>query len=142
MFLDCYGVSLHFNIYVLRTMLLLLCVLLKLKTRWWISNCYFPTAQVNTLHQFAHVKHLFKEDHSVFKKTKIIPCMLIWLYCIFSASYCQRLLLFDGMSGDIRTIKLRAKKEDCPVCGAKPTITKLIDYEMFCGSCATDKVYL
>ena len=48
--------------------------------------------------------------------------------------------MFDGMSGDIRTIKLRSKKVDCPVCGMNPSIKKLIDYEIFCGSCATDKV--
>ena len=65
--------------------------------------------------------------------------MLVFIDC-FVASYGGRLLLFDGMSGDIRTIKLRKKKEDCPVCGNQPTITKLIDYELFCGSCATDKV--
>jgi len=55
------------------------------------------------------------------------------------ASYCRRLLMFDGMTGDIRTIKLRAKKDNCPICSVNPTITKLVDYEIFCGSCATDK---
>ncbi|XP_065065078.1 adenylyltransferase and sulfurtransferase MOCS3-like [Rhopilema esculentum] len=55
------------------------------------------------------------------------------------ASYSRRLLMFDGLSGDIRTIKLRAKKEDCPVCGKEPTIKELEDYELFCGCSATDK---
>ncbi len=31
-----------------------------------------------------------------------------------------------------RELKLR-KNPDCPVCGKNPTITKLIDYEEFCG---------
>ena len=48
--------------------------------------------------------------------------------------------MFDGLSGDIRTIKLRAKKDDCPVCGKDPTIKELEDYELFCGCSATDKV--
>ena len=31
-----------------------------------------------------------------------------------------------------RELKLR-KNPDCPVCGPSPTVTKLIDYEQFCG---------
>jgi adenylyltransferase/sulfurtransferase len=31
-----------------------------------------------------------------------------------------------------RELKLR-KNPDCPACGKNPTITKLIDYEQFCG---------
>ncbi len=31
-----------------------------------------------------------------------------------------------------RELKLR-KNPDCPVCGAHPTVTELIDYEQFCG---------
>ena len=31
-----------------------------------------------------------------------------------------------------RELKLR-KDADCPVCGTHPTVTKLIDYEQFCG---------
>jgi rhodanese-related sulfurtransferase len=31
-----------------------------------------------------------------------------------------------------RELKLR-KNPDCPVCGKNPTVTKLIDYEQFCG---------
>lgn len=37
-------------------------------------------------------------------------------------------------------IKMRNKKEDCAVCGKNPSITELIDYELFCGAKATDKV--
>lgn len=54
-------------------------------------------------------------------------------------SYYKKMLVFDGLSGDIRIFKLRAKKDDCEVCGSNPTITKLIDYEMFCNAKANDK---
>jgi adenylyltransferase/sulfurtransferase len=43
-----------------------------------------------------------------------------------------RLLLFDALNLKFRELKLR-KSPDCPVCGTHPTITKLIDYEQFCG---------
>jgi sulfur-carrier protein adenylyltransferase/sulfurtransferase len=43
-----------------------------------------------------------------------------------------RLLVFDALGMKFRELKLR-KNPDCPVCGAHPTITKLIDYEQFCG---------
>jgi adenylyltransferase/sulfurtransferase len=31
-----------------------------------------------------------------------------------------------------RELKLK-KDPECPVCGTNPTVTKLIDYEQFCG---------
>ncbi len=43
-----------------------------------------------------------------------------------------RLLLVDAMAMKFRELKLR-KNPECPVCGKNPTITKLIDYEEFCG---------
>ena len=43
-----------------------------------------------------------------------------------------RLLLFDALTMQFRTLKLR-RDPDCPVCGDHPTITTLIDYEQFCG---------
>ena len=43
-----------------------------------------------------------------------------------------RLLLFDALKMQFRELKLR-KNPDCLVCGAHPTVTKLIDYEEFCG---------
>jgi adenylyltransferase/sulfurtransferase len=43
-----------------------------------------------------------------------------------------RLLLIDALGMKFRELKLR-KNPDCPVCGAHPTITKLIDYNEFCG---------
>src|SRR2546430_8475120 len=38
----------------------------------------------------------------------------------------------DALGMKFRELKLR-KNPDCPVCGTHPTITKLIDYEEFCG---------
>jgi molybdopterin/thiamine biosynthesis adenylyltransferase/rhodanese-related sulfurtransferase len=43
-----------------------------------------------------------------------------------------RLLLYDGLDMTFDTIML-PKRPNCPVCGATPTITQLIDYEGFCG---------
>ncbi|KAG7201651.1 hypothetical protein KM043_004381 [Ampulex compressa] len=50
-----------------------------------------------------------------------------------------KLLLFDGLETKFRTISLRPKNPNCVVCGESPTITKLIDYEQFCGAKANDK---
>ncbi len=44
-----------------------------------------------------------------------------------------RLLLIDGLEMEFRTVKLRRNPE-CPLCGDNPTITELIDYELFCGA--------
>jgi adenylyltransferase/sulfurtransferase len=43
-----------------------------------------------------------------------------------------RLLLVDSLNMRFRELKLR-KNPECPVCGPDPTVTKLIDYEQFCG---------
>jgi adenylyltransferase/sulfurtransferase len=43
-----------------------------------------------------------------------------------------RLLLIDALGMKFRELKLR-KNPDCPVCGKNPTVTKLIDYQEFCG---------
>ncbi|MGH9710657.1 MAG: ThiF family adenylyltransferase, partial [Candidatus Acidiferrales bacterium] len=43
-----------------------------------------------------------------------------------------RLLLFDALGMHFRELKLR-KNPECPVCGPRPTVTKLIDYAEFCG---------
>jgi adenylyltransferase/sulfurtransferase len=45
----------------------------------------------------------------------------------------NRLLLYDALQMRFREIKLR-RDPKCPVCGEQPTITKLIDYEQFCGT--------
>jgi adenylyltransferase/sulfurtransferase len=44
----------------------------------------------------------------------------------------NRLLLFDAWTMRFREVKLR-KDPGCPLCGTKPTIRSLIDYEAFCG---------
>jgi sulfur-carrier protein adenylyltransferase/sulfurtransferase len=43
-----------------------------------------------------------------------------------------RLLLFDSLTMEFRTVQLKWDP-DCPVCGKHPTVTELIDYEQFCG---------
>jgi len=43
-----------------------------------------------------------------------------------------RLLVFDAMRMRFRELKLR-KNPECPICGTRPTIKELIDYEEFCG---------
>src|ERR1043166_7199605 len=48
------------------------------------------------------------------------------------SSLVGRLLLFNALEMKFRELKLRRDPE-CPVCGDNPTITELIDYEMFCG---------
>ena len=47
-------------------------------------------------------------------------------------SLAGRLLLFDALTMEFRTMKLR-RNPDCPVCGDRRTLTPLIDYEQFCG---------
>ena len=49
-----------------------------------------------------------------------------------------RLLRFDALDMDFRQFKTR-RNVDCPVCGDKPTITELIDYEEFCGVPHSDR---
>ena len=48
------------------------------------------------------------------------------------SSLVGRLLLFNALDMKFREVKLR-RDPQCPLCGEKPTITKLIDYEQFCG---------
>jgi len=43
-----------------------------------------------------------------------------------------RFLIYDALRMRFRELKLK-KDPDCPVCGTHPTVTKLIDYEQFCG---------
>ena len=46
-----------------------------------------------------------------------------------------RLLLVDALAMRFRELKLK-KNPECPVCGAHPTVTALIDYQEFCGVAA------
>jgi sulfur-carrier protein adenylyltransferase/sulfurtransferase len=48
------------------------------------------------------------------------------------SSLVGRLLLFNALDMKFRELKLRRDPE-CPLCGEHPTITRLIDYEQFCG---------
>jgi sulfur-carrier protein adenylyltransferase/sulfurtransferase len=48
------------------------------------------------------------------------------------SSLVGRLLLVDALNMRFRELKLR-KNPECPVCGANPTVTSLIDYDHFCG---------
>ena len=48
------------------------------------------------------------------------------------SSLVGRLLLFNALDMNFRELKLR-RDPQCPLCGDTPTITELIDYEMFCG---------
>ncbi len=43
-----------------------------------------------------------------------------------------KLLIFDALVMEFTTVKIRWDA-DCPVCGKEPTVTELIDYDMFCG---------
>ncbi len=43
-----------------------------------------------------------------------------------------RLVLFNALDMKFRELKLR-RDPQCPLCGDKPTIKELIDYDMFCG---------
>ncbi|MDR3147943.1 MAG: molybdopterin-synthase adenylyltransferase MoeB [Treponema sp.] len=49
-----------------------------------------------------------------------------------SESLAGRLLLFDAWKMKFRELRID-KDPACPVCGAKPSIRELIDYEQFCG---------
>jgi len=48
------------------------------------------------------------------------------------SSLIGRLLLFNALDMKFRELKLRRDPE-CPLCGENPTISKLVDYEQFCG---------
>lgn len=56
-----------------------------------------------------------------------------------ACSLSQKMLLFDAVSMGFRTVKLRARRADCAVCGDAPTVHAPIDYAVFCGAAAHDK---
>ncbi len=43
-----------------------------------------------------------------------------------------RMVLYDALRMEVRQVKVR-KDPGCPLCGEHPTVTRLIDYEEFCG---------
>jgi len=50
-----------------------------------------------------------------------------------------RLLLYDALDLSFREFRIQ-KDPECPVCGVAPSITELIDYEVFCGVEVSDAV--
>jgi len=48
-----------------------------------------------------------------------------------------KLLIFEGLDMDFRKVNLR-RNPACPLCGDEPTVTGLIDYEVFCGMPAAE----
>ena len=53
-------------------------------------------------------------------------------------SLSSRLLLIDGRSMSFREVRLK-RNPNCPLCGDNPTVTELIDYEIFCGIAAPEE---
>jgi len=43
-----------------------------------------------------------------------------------------KLLIYDALNTEFRNLRLR-RDANCPICGEKPTIKELVDYEEFCG---------
>ena len=50
----------------------------------------------------------------------------------------NRLLIFDALEGETRVVRWN-RNAACPVCGDRPSIHALIDYEQFCGMPAHDR---
>lgn len=53
-------------------------------------------------------------------------------------SLTSRLLLVDALSMSFREVKLK-RNPSCPLCGDNPSVTELIDYEVFCGLAAPEE---
>ena len=51
----------------------------------------------------------------------------------------NRFMIYDALRMKFRELKLRRDPE-CPVCGDRPTVTQLIDYDQFCGITPTNPV--
>ena len=67
------------------------------------------------------------------------------LTCINIAVLSGKMFVFDGLNATSRTVQLRARQPNCAVCGECPSVTALIDYQVFCGSaesCAAPPVML
>jgi sulfur-carrier protein adenylyltransferase/sulfurtransferase len=56
---------------------------------------------------------------------------ILKLACGIGTPLLNRLLLFDALDMQFREIKIR-RDPQCPLCGAHPSITSLIDYDDFC----------
>ncbi|KAI8804022.1 hypothetical protein BJ742DRAFT_826889, partial [Cladochytrium replicatum] len=72
----------------------------------------------------------------------IIGCYIalevIKIVCGHPTAYSQKMLLFDGLSGVSKVVKLRGKHPHCFACG-EHQITELVDYVQFCGSPHNDQ---
>ena len=56
-----------------------------------------------------------------------------------TASYSQKLLTYDAISGCFMTIKLRPRQPSCKGCGEHSQLSPTIDYVQWCGSGPDDK---
>ena len=56
----------------------------------------------------------------------------IWILLGKGNPLIGRLLVFNGLDNSFNEIRFR-KNSSCAICGPRPTITRLIDYEEFCG---------
>ena len=52
-------------------------------------------------------------------------------------SLTSRLLLIDALDMTFREVRVK-RNPNCPLCGDKPTVTELIDYEVFCELASPD----
>ena len=59
------------------------------------------------------------------------------LFLGIGESLTSRLLLIDALGMSFREVKLK-RNPACPLCGDNPTVTELIDYEVFCGLAAPE----
>jgi len=57
---------------------------------------------------------------------------VIKMICGIGNPLVGRLLLFDALDMQFKTLKVHRDPE-CPVCGTSPTVSELIDYEVFCN---------
>jgi molybdopterin/thiamine biosynthesis adenylyltransferase/rhodanese-related sulfurtransferase len=48
-----------------------------------------------------------------------------------------RLMVYDALEMSYRTVTVR-KDPDCAICGANPTVTELVDYQVFCGAISAE----
>ncbi|KAI8799777.1 uba/thif-type nad/fad binding protein, partial [Cladochytrium replicatum] len=73
----------------------------------------------------------------------IIGCYIalevIKIVCGHQTASSEKMLLFDGLSGVGKVVKLKGKHPHCFACG-EHQITELVDYVQFCGSPHNDQV--
>ena len=67
----------------------------------------------------------------------IQACEALKQFLGIGESLTSRLLLIDALSMSFREVKLK-RNPACPLCGDNPSVTELIDYEVFCGVAAPE----